>query len=554
MDHGGSPETAAAVAAATSEAGVLALVDDSDFVRQAYRLFLRRDPDLDGLRYFCDMAKQQGRLTVIAEIKKSDEAQRIAGAKPADPMAVAEAAPPEEDLGKAEPSLFDDGPELADLMELTDHEEFVTAAYRRTLGRDPDPDGRSHFIERLEGGESKQSILQGLAASEEARARGIDFTWQGQPWPATGWRSKARARLADLRSGSSRRQLRDEFWRLQLSHRRLERSLLEVRAGQQQLARMIRALAEAEQVRHAVPESELTALSTQMAAEVQRTREAHRSLHLAIDSLSSRMDAGFGRGLRTSVVAGDNVVASEVEGFIVGVPGEEWRLAAYHTFRGVLEPGLTRRFRETLRSGMVVVDVGANVGMYTLIAARAVGASGRVIAFEPTPRTFAILRDNIQINGLLETGRVELHDVAITDRIGTARFGVHAANSGHNTLFPQGGQVEVIDVATTTLDAVLTEVARVDVIKIDAEGAEPLIWAGMSGIVTRSAGIRIFVEFAPGLLQRGGHDPAEFLARIERDGFEVQVVDDGSGALRAGTYAQLRDVDSSNLMLTRKRR
>jgi FkbM family methyltransferase len=202
---------------------------------------------------------------------------------------------------------------------------------------------------------------------------------------------------------------------------------------------------------------------------------------------------------------------------------------------------------------MVVVDVGANVGMYTLIAARAVGQSGRVIAFEPTPRTFAILKDNIQINGLLETGRVELHDVAITDRMGTARFGVHAANSGHNTLFPEGDDVRVIDVPTTSLDIVLADEARVDVVKIDAEGAEPLIWAGMSGVLTRSPGIRVFLEFAPGLLQRGGYDPAAFLARIERDGFEVQVVDDGSGALRTGTYAKLRDVASANLMLTRKR-
>jgi hypothetical protein len=146
---------------------------------------------------------------------------------------------------------------------------------------------------------------------------------------------------------------------------------------------------------------------------------------------------------------------------------------------------------------------------------------------------------------------VELHAVAITDRIGTARFGVYPANSGHNTLFPHGGDARLIDVETTTLDAALAAMPRVDVIKIDAEGAEPLIWAGMSATLARSTGIRIFVEFAPAFLKRGGHDPEAFLEQIQDDGFHVHVVDDETGAIRTGTYAQLRDIASANLMLTR---
>ena len=555
MDRGDTGEPSAnAVQTATSEAAVLAVADDSDFVRQAYRFFLRRDPDLDGLRYFCDMAKQQGRVTVIAEIKKSDEAQGLNGPSAADVSGAPAVALPAADFTIAAPPLGEDNPELADLADLDDADALVSAAYHRILGRDPDPDGRNHFIERLRSGERRSAILQSLAASDEARARGIAFTWNGRPWPDGGLRARARAGLARLRPGSAHERLRGELRHVQQAQRRLERSVLEIRAGQHQLARMMQTLsAEVIQANRAGSESGLSALSTQMATEVQRTREAHRSLHIAIDSLASRVEATLGRGGRSSVVAGDNVVASEVEGFIVGVPGEEWRLAAYHTFRGVLEPGLTRRFKETVLPGMMVVDVGANVGMYTLIAARLVGPSGRVISFEPTPRTFAILRDNIQINGLLETGRVELHRVAITDRVGTARLGVHAANSGHNSLFPEGPDLQLIDVATTSLDAALADLARVDVVKIDAEGAEPLIWAGMSATVARNPGIRIFIEFAPGLLQRGGHDPAAFLSRIERDGFQVRVVDDVSGALRTGTYPQLRDVASSNLMLTRIR-
>ena len=95
MDHGDAgPRAAAPQASLASEAAILALADDSDFVRQAYRFFLRRDPDLGGLRYFCDMASQQGRPTVIAEIKKSDEALRIAQTKTPDAAPAAEPSVP----------------------------------------------------------------------------------------------------------------------------------------------------------------------------------------------------------------------------------------------------------------------------------------------------------------------------------------------------------------------------------------------------------------------------------------------------------------------------
>jgi FkbM family methyltransferase len=527
----------APAASLTSEGALLALADDSDFVRQAYRYFLRRDPDIDGLRYFTDMAKQQGRATVISELRSSDEARRLAQTTPEASQAAVPSAPT--NLPGLDVTAFDDGPELADLMDIADPEAFVAAAYRRALGRDPDSAGLNHHLAQLRAGASRDAMLQALASSDEARGRGIAFTWHGKPLGV----GRQGGMFARLRPGSGHRRIEADLERLWRADRRLQQSMLEIRRGQQQLEQMVQTLSAAA--------SSLTALHSQMAVEMQRTREAHRSLHIAFDGLASRVESAMTRGARTSIVAGDNVVATEVEGFIVGVPGEEWRLAAYHTFRGVLEPGLTRRFRETVRPGMVVVDVGANVGMYTLIAARLIGTSGRVISFEPTPRTFAILKDNIQINGLLETGVVELHAVAITDRIGTARFGVYPANSGHNTLFPHGGDARLIDVETTTIDAALAAVPRVDVIKIDAEGAEPLIWAGMSATLARSTGIRIFVEFAPAFLKRGGHDPEAFLEQIQSDGFHVHVVDDETGAIRTGTYAQLRDIASVNLMLTR---
>jgi FkbM family methyltransferase len=252
-----------------------------------------------------------------------------------------------------------------------------------------------------------------------------------------------------------------------------------------------------------------------------------------------------------SVAAGENVVATEIDGFIVGVPGEEWRMAAYHAFRGVMEPGLVARFRSLIEPGMVVVDVGANIGIFTLYAARSLQAKGRIYSFEPTPRTFRILKDNVQVNGFLELGVIELHQTAVSDRAGTSRFVTFAANSGHNTLFEEGVSGDPIDVATVTLDQALAAEPRIDVVKIDAEGAEPLILRGMREVIARSPGIRILMEFAPEHLRRAGVDPAAFLDEIAALGFGIRQVHDETGELLEVSRDRLTGGFSPNLELSR---
>ena len=295
----------------------------------------------------------------------------------------------------------------------------------------------------------------------------------------------------------------------------------------------------------------VASLAGAMTEELQGIRVSQATLRAGTDELIAAATRAAAMPARTAVTAGDNVVASEVNGFIVGVPGEEWRLAAFHAFRGVLEPGLTRRFTESLASGMTVVDVGANVGIYTLIAARAVAPAGKVYSFEPTPRTFAILTDNIQVNGLLESGLIDRRQAAVSDRRGTARLAVYRDNNGHNTLFAGGTGPEFVDVETVSLDDALAGVTRVDLIKIDAEGAEALIWNGMSRTLRQNPAVKVFMEFAPSLLHRAGQDPGAFLDRLAASGFRIQRVDDQTGALTDDTRESLCGVFSANLMLTR---
>jgi FkbM family methyltransferase len=229
--------------------------------------------------------------------------------------------------------------------------------------------------------------------------------------------------------------------------------------------------------------------------------------------------------------AGPEVVVTEVDGFLLGVPGREWRLAAYYALRGLPEPGMMRLFRGLVKPGMVVVDIGAHVGIYTLYALRQLGGDGKIFSFEPTPRTFALLRDNVQVNGFLESGVVRFEQRAVSDRGGKAAFTTYGGNSGHNSLFAGEAEGEQIEVETVALDEALAQETRVDVVKMDAEGAEPTIVRGMGRILAGNPGIRILMEFAPGHLRRAGIDPLEWLEELARLGLMVRRVDDVSGEL-----------------------
>jgi FkbM family methyltransferase len=251
------------------------------------------------------------------------------------------------------------------------------------------------------------------------------------------------------------------------------------------------------------------------------------------------------------VAAGPDVLVTELDGLIVGAPGNEWRMSAYHAFRGPMEPGVSKLFRTLIGPGSVVVDVGANVGVYTLLAAKVLQGSGKIYSFEPTPRTYRILRENVQVNGFLELGIVDLHQMAVTDRTGAARLSTFSRDCGHNTLFKDRQADGEIEVATTSLDEILCAQERIDLIKIDVEGAEPLVFRGMKNLVERNPRVHIILEFAPVHLRRAGFDPCSVIAEFHAAGFEIRRIDDVNGDLRPVASAQLVQANSVNVLLTR---
>jgi FkbM family methyltransferase len=173
---------------------------------------------------------------------------------------------------------------------------------------------------------------------------------------------------------------------------------------------------------------------------------------------------------------------------------------------GVWEPDLAAYIRSRLQDGDVFVDVGANIGYDTLLAARRVGAAGRVIAIEASPPVFARLSETLRING--SPGTVRVINQAAADRAGTLTiYSGPQHNVGLTTTVRRGAMPPVGEVLARPLGDLLQddEKSRVRLIKIDVEGGEDAVLAGMlareagkgAGIDRLPRDVEIAVELSP---------------------------------------------------------
>ena len=196
---------------------------------------------------------------------------------------------------------------------------------------------------------------------------------------------------------------------------------------------------------------------------------------------------------------------------------------------GRYEPGTTQLFEELLKPGMVVIDVGAHVGYYTLIAAKQVGPGGKVYAFEPDRDNHALLEKNIELNGY---NNVLAARSAVSDRVGASDLYLTALDSGRHSLFHQGlPERGSVAVETTTVDSFLESQGwpGVDLVKIDVEGAEFTVLDGMAQLLERSAGLKMIIEFNPALIQGAGVSPLQFLERLTSAGWQTFLIEEANG-------------------------
>jgi FkbM family methyltransferase len=195
--------------------------------------------------------------------------------------------------------------------------------------------------------------------------------------------------------------------------------------------------------------------------------------------------------------------------------------------------------RHLVRPGMTVVDVGAHIGYYSRLLSEMVGSQGQVLAFEPDPENFATLTSNLSPP---RYSNVQAFNCALSDRDGVLPLHRSLGNSNHSLLAGYTESQETVEVETVTLDAFLAArgIDRVDFIKIDVEGAEPLVLAGMTRTITHSPDLTMLVEYNPEALRCGDVPPEDMIRSLQDTGFCVQAI------LPGGTLGDVPETMSTN--------
>lgn len=219
---------------------------------------------------------------------------------------------------------------------------------------------------------------------------------------------------------------------------------------------------------------------------------------------------------------------------------------------GTWETQYTEAFKSLLRPGARVVDVGANLGWYTLVAAPIVGPEGRVYAVEPNPGLARLVHWSLNTNGF--AGFTKVFEVAVGDAPDVMDLLLRTDMPGGGCIRPTAHAVRdepapALRVAAVTLDTLLAEEpAPIDVIKMDIEGCEGLAVRGMRATLDRSPGLRMLIEWGP----QQDDTPAprsEMAATLEGRGYVPHRVDAAGGLIRTGWGALLDERRLTNLVL-----
>jgi len=188
-------------------------------------------------------------------------------------------------------------------------------------------------------------------------------------------------------------------------------------------------------------------------------------------------------------------------------------LCAHLLLDGFWEMGLTMYMARHVREGMVTIDVGANFGYYTILLGALVGESGQVCAIEPSPATAAMLRRSVELNGFQDFTTVIEAAAGAGEGTQSLLYVPHrepknaAVVAAPEAVNPSGGTL--YQVAQARIDALMAQWPRVDFIKIDAEGAEEAIVAGMLATLRRDKPLLV-LEFNA----ERSRDPGALLATL----------------------------------------
>lgn len=166
--------------------------------------------------------------------------------------------------------------------------------------------------------------------------------------------------------------------------------------------------------------------------------------------------------------------------------------------------------KKHIKKGDIVLDIGANIGFYTVLFSKWVGETGRVYAFEPDKTNFKILKLNVKKNNCKN---VILYNLAVYSKNKTLNFYL-SPKLGEHSLIPEF-YTKITKVKVATVDSLIK--TKIDFIKMDIEGSEAHALKGMKKLIEMNNEMKMFLEYSPYLIRRSGLKPKSFLKQLEKD-------------------------------------
>jgi FkbM family methyltransferase len=207
----------------------------------------------------------------------------------------------------------------------------------------------------------------------------------------------------------------------------------------------------------------------------------------------------IGNGIRTEYVEmdGQKLFLDKEDSLMLSIKNNEHELTEI------------KYLKQIIKDGDTVLDLGANIGVYTLIFAKLVGKSGHVFAFEPDPLNFEILSKNVKEN---KHENVTLVQKAVSEKNDKIKLYVSKRNHASHRIFDSEEKRNSIEIEVITLDTYFEKIKKpINFIKIDVEGVEGATLLGASNIIKNSKDLVIMMEYFPKWIKKYGMNPEEIL-------------------------------------------
>jgi FkbM family methyltransferase len=318
----------------------------------------------------------------------------------------------------------------------------------------------------------------------------------------------------------------------------------------------------ADQQRMVAIEAEVKRLSSRLelaTARIGQVSSQAETVGVQLDRLSTRLEEvasylvhrAHPLHFQQAAYLGDHTALTMLHGrYMLFVDTRGIDIAPHLIMNGVWETAYTTLFQRLIRPDGLVLDIGANHGVYAVLAA---AAGARVAAFEPNPRLCDLVRRSVAVNGF--SGRISVYEVALGDVDGEVHLAFDNAWPGGGHVVEAGSQQAGAPCRLLPLDSLFSDPnIVVDLIKMDVEGTEGRALRGMHALLTRSPEVKIMMEFAPVMLNGHGVGPAAVVGMLRELGFRFWDIgtDSGLTPVEAELLAGATDDSVRNVLVSRQ--